>query len=51
MEFFELNYFHLFFNFQEQAIGNEWWAKKFVYPNGWSITSLKKVVIQVLNPS
>lgn len=43
----QVSHSHSFFNFKEQASGNEWWTKKFVYPNGWSITSFKKVVIQV----
>jgi len=27
------------------AKGTEWWSDKFQYPNGWSLSSLKKVVV------
>jgi hypothetical protein len=32
---------------KEEAFGNESWAKKFIYPNGWTMDSYKKVVLKV----
>jgi hypothetical protein len=31
---------------KEEAFGNESWAKKFIYPNGWTMDSYKKVVLK-----